>query len=116
MGGPHTRLAAYGTLAPGRVNHHLIEDLSGTWAAGSVRGRLLPAAWGAHLGLPGLVLDQAGDEIAVQLFTSPDLPAHWARLDEFEGVAFRRVETVVRTGAGALAAQIYVLVENGDGT
>lgn len=107
------RLASYGTLAPGRVNHHLLEGLSGAWVAGGVRGRIMPASWGEHFGLPGLVLDPDGGEVAVQVFTSPDLPAHWARLDAFEGAAFRRVETVVRTGTGVLAAQIYVLVTEG---
>lgn len=103
------RLAAYGTLAPGRVNHGQLAALAGRWQPGTVRGRLVAAGWGAGLGFPGLVLDPTGLEIAVMLLESPDLPGHWPRLDAFEGPGYRRVTTEVRTVGGELAAWIYVL-------
>ena len=103
------RLATYGTLAPGRVNHHELTGLAGRWRDGAVRGRLIEAGWGSDLGYPGLVLDPAGDAIEVALFESADLPAHWPRLDAFEGAGYRRVITEVRTAEGALDAWIYVL-------
>ena len=47
-----TRLATYGTLAPGRVNNHHLADLGGFWRQGTVTGRLVEAGWGAKLGFP----------------------------------------------------------------
>lgn len=43
----------------------------------------------------------------MQLFESPDLPAHWARLDAFEGDGYRRVVAAVTTPAGPIEAWIY---------
>jgi gamma-glutamylcyclotransferase (GGCT)/AIG2-like uncharacterized protein YtfP len=106
------RLAVYGTLAPGRANHHQLADLQGQWRQGSVRGRRVEAGWGAAFGYPGLVLDPQGPEVEVQLFQSPDLPAHWPRLDAFEGDGYRRVATRVRTTDGELEAFVYVLASD----
>ncbi len=103
------RLAVYGSLAPGRVNHDELAELEGAWTQGVVRGRLVSAGWGAALGFPGLVLDPEGDKVAVFLFTSPALPEHWARLDAFEGPAYRRAVADVTTADEVLPASIYVL-------
>jgi gamma-glutamylcyclotransferase (GGCT)/AIG2-like uncharacterized protein YtfP/uncharacterized glyoxalase superfamily protein PhnB len=108
---PDTRLVTYGTLAPGRVNHHLISDLAGDWRRGTVKGKLFASGWGAALGFPGLILDPLGPLVDVDLFQSADLPAHWARLDEFEGSGYRRVVTTVETAEGERSAWIYVLAE-----
>src|SRR5262245_49733801 len=35
-----TRLASYGTLAPGKPNHHQLYPLKGRWLRGVVRGHL----------------------------------------------------------------------------
>jgi gamma-glutamylcyclotransferase (GGCT)/AIG2-like uncharacterized protein YtfP len=110
-GAAETRLAVYGSLAPGRANHRQLAGLSGEWRRGSVRGRRLGQGWGAALGFPGLILDPEGDEVAVQLFESVDLPEHWARLDAFEGDSYRRVVTQVRIGDGEVDACIYVLAD-----
>jgi len=107
------RLATYGTLAPGRPNHHQLAALAGDWSQGTVRGRLLQQGWGAAQGYPGLILDPDGAEVAVQLFRSPDLPAHWPRLDAFEGDGYRRVSTPVSTPAGVVEACVYVLATAG---
>ena len=105
-----TRLAVYGTLAPGRENHEQLAGLSGQWRPGTVRGWLNPVGWAAPMGYPGLLLDPAGPAVQVQLFESPDLPEHWTRLDEFEGSDYRRVLTRVRTADGDdVDAWIYVL-------
>lgn len=104
-----TRLATYGTLAPGRVNSGQLADLTGCWRQGSVRGRLVEAGWGAELGYPGLILDPSGQVIEVHLFESPELPNHWPRLDAFEGAGYRRVVTQVSTLDGDLDASIYVI-------
>ncbi|HJU67553.1 MAG TPA: gamma-glutamylcyclotransferase [Gemmatimonadaceae bacterium] len=106
---PDTRLATYGTLAPGRPNHDQLAGLYGRWRRGTVRGWLDPAGWAAPLGYPGLVLDSAGPLVDVHLFESPQLPDHWFRLDEFEGGEYRRVVTQVRTADGDFPAWIYVI-------
>jgi len=103
------RLAVYGTLAPGRPNHHQLAGLSGAWLRGRVRGRLMAEGWGAALGYPGLVLDSQGEAIEVHVFQSADLPGHWARLDAFEGEGCRRDIAQVQTATDVLAACIYVL-------
>lgn len=108
------RLATYGSLAPGRVNHHQLEALAGTWTQGTVRGRLLQSGWGAALGYPGLELADDGSEIDVFVFQSADLPAHWGRLDAFEGKGYRRALTTVRTEHGEIEAFIYVLASADD--
>jgi gamma-glutamylcyclotransferase (GGCT)/AIG2-like uncharacterized protein YtfP len=102
------RLAVYGTLAPGRVNHHQLAGLNGEWRRGSVRGHLVDGGWGATLGFPALSLDPSGPVVEVFLFESPDLPAHWDRLDAFEGEGYRRVVTTVRTSEGEVEACVYV--------
>ena len=103
------RLAVYGSLAPGRSNHGQLAGLAGDWSPGAVRGELHQAGWGADQGFPGLVLDPEGVEIAVQVFSSQDLPAHWARLDAFEGDDYRRVAVTVAGPDGAVEAYIYVV-------
>ena len=108
MDGVDTRLAVYGTLAPGRPNHHQLASLSGRWRSGIVTGRLVEQGWGAHLGYPALVLDDQGPPIDVQLFESADLRDHWLRLDAFEGDGYRRARCRVETADGTVAAWIYV--------
>ena len=109
--GGETRLAVYGSLAPGKANHHQLAELRGHWRQGTVRGRLVEAGWGTSLGFPGLVLDDDGDAVEVQLFESPDLPAHWPRLDAFEGPGYRRVTAPVALPGETLPACIYVLAQ-----
>ena len=106
---PEHRLATYGTLGPGRPNHHQLSGLKGEWSRGSVRGDLRDEGWGADQGFPGLVLDPNGDVVAVDLFSSADLPEHWRRLDAFEGEGYRRVAAKVTTPTGVVDACIYVL-------
>jgi len=104
-----TRLAVYGSLAPGRVNHHQLDGLAGRWSSGQVHGNLVAEGWGADLGYPALTLDPSAAPIDVQVFESPDLPAHWYRLDEFEGPAYQRVTATVHTAEGDVEASVYVL-------
>lgn len=105
----HYRLATYGTLAPGRPNHHQLDGLDGRWLQGHIHGTLVDAGWGAGLGYPALLLDAHGPLVDVQVFESADLPAHWSRLDEFEGSGYQRAVAVVHTPASDMAASIYVL-------
>ncbi|HZZ67453.1 MAG TPA: gamma-glutamylcyclotransferase family protein [Phenylobacterium sp.] len=105
------RLAVYGSLAPGRSNHGQLAELTGAWSPGVVRGELFQEGWGAAQGYPGLRLDPAGAEVAVQVFASHDLPDHWARLDRFEGPEYRRVITTVMTEDGPVEANIYAIAK-----
>ena len=107
--GPEHRLAVYGSLAPGGSNHHQLAGLTGAWSPGVLRGERNSRGFGTAGGFPGLVLRPDGGEVAVQVFTSPDLPAHWARLDRFEGQDYRRVTTEVLTPDGPVEAQVYVV-------
>jgi len=86
-----TRLAVYGSLGPGRPNHHVVAPLGGTWTAGVVEGDLTTHGWGAALGFPALRLRPGGPEVAVQLLTSGALRAFWSVLDAFEGAEYRRI-------------------------
>lgn len=104
-----TRLATYGTLAPGRINHHQLADLKGHWRKGTVTGKLVEAGWGAEHGYPGLILDPAGQAVEVHIFESLELVDHWQRLDAFEGAGYRRVAVQVVTAEGDLEASIYVI-------
>ena len=104
------RLATYGTLAPGEINHHQLETLDGTWSKGIVKGRLVEAGWGAQNGCPGMVIDPDGQSIEVHIFQSDDLPDHWARLDEFEGSDYRRIVTKADTKNGELEVSIYEVI------
>lgn len=105
------RLAVYGSLAPGRKNHWVLAGMNGVWQKGSVRGHLHQEGWGATEGYPAIALDPRGDDVEVQVFESEDLPAHWKRIDEFEGPDYRRVIVDVLMDVSALATpcNIYEL-------
>ena len=109
---PQTRLATYGTLAPGRVNNVQLENMQGQWITTIVKGKLDEAGWGSNYGYPKLTLDPSGEDIEVFVFESNELPDHWARLDEFEGDGYRRVETQALTSDGDLDVSIYVLARS----
>lgn len=104
------RLFVYGSLAPGRPNAHVLDQVPGTWEPATIRGELRPEGWGAAIGYPGIVLDERGEEIAGLVFSSEALDAHWARLDLFEGEGYRRVPASVTLEDGSVVqAQVYAL-------
>lgn len=75
-----------------------------------MRGRLVDRGWGARQGFPGLVPRPDGGRIRVHVLCSPDLPAHWARLDRFEGPEYERVVVPVEyPGGGTRLAYVYAL-------
>ena len=104
------RLFVYGTLAPGQPNEHMLAALPGEWEPAIVNGKLLPQGWGAALGYPAIVLDEHGGAVEGFLFSSPSLPEHWGRLDEFEGEGYERVLTTAKRRNGTTVdAYIYKL-------
>lgn len=108
------RLFVYGTLAPGRSNAHVLADVPGTWQPAHVRGTVHHVTWGPAAGYPGLVLGENAGETQGQVFTSDELPAHWARLDDFEGDGYTRVAVTATLDSGAtVQAFTYVLSVQG---
>lgn len=98
------RFAVYGTLAPGKPNHHQMAALCGDWDADcTIRGALAQVGWGADLGYPALHWSESGDPVPGVLFVSDDLPAHWPRLDAFEGEGYLRILVPVHAAAGIVA-------------
>ena len=106
------RLFVYGTLAPGKPNAHVLADVPGRWEPATVRGRMVQAGWGAATGYPAIVPAEDGIEVPGFVFTSPELAAHWPRLDAFEGEDYRRVLTPARLADGTVVdAYVYALGE-----
>ncbi len=105
---PEQKLAIYGTLAPGEVNHSQIAGIPGTWAEGFVHGDLQMTGWGVEHGFPALTWRPDGPRVPVKLFASPDLERHWRRLDAFEGDGYRRILVPVEDDGGIVAvANLY---------
>jgi gamma-glutamylcyclotransferase (GGCT)/AIG2-like uncharacterized protein YtfP len=109
--GTSERLAVYGSLAPGRQNHHIVQPLGGTWTPGIVEGDLAVFGWGAAIGYPALTLRPGGPAVSVQVLASPGLPTAWADLDAFEGAEYRRVLVPVWSDADR-TARVLVAVAN----
>lgn len=66
------------------------------------------------MGFPGIVLEEPGSTVEGLLFTSEQLPLHWARLDAFEGDGYERVLTTVRRRDGTtVEAYLYQLSGRG---
>ena len=104
------RLFIYGTLAPGRANHKVLENIPGSWEAATLRGTLLQEGWGVAMGCPGIVPTEDGDEVEGFVFSSAHLVDHWPRLDEFEGEGYERVSVTVRVnGTHDVEAYVYAL-------
>jgi len=110
-----THLFVYGSLAPGRDNAHVLADVPGQWRPATVTGTLHAQGWGAALGFPGLVLDPHAGQVRGLVFTSDELPAHWERLDDFEGDGYLRVITSAQLDDGSrVQAHVYCLAPDSD--
>jgi len=83
--GTDCRLFIYGTLAPGRSNHHIMNGMTGVWQKAVAKGHLGSCEWGPYKGYPGFTPSEHGTWVDGYLFSSPDLPQNWQRLDDFEG-------------------------------
>lgn len=90
-----------------------MKAIGGRWIEASVRGHLQQQGWGAQMGYPAIVLDEAGEEVHGWVFESENLAAHWDKLDEFEGHEYQRVMTNTQSKDGqVIPAYIYQLTGN----
>ena len=104
------RLAVYGSLAPGRSNHHHLADIPGAWREGWVEGVLHDRGWGAAQGFPGIRMERGGPRVEVHVLESNDLAQHWDRLDDFEGEEYHRASVEIHgLETGPVAGWIYAL-------
>lgn len=104
-------LIIYGTLAPGKPNHHIIEHIKGKWERATIKGRLQKAGWGVDYGYLAFKHVPANEEEIINaiILFSDELPANWQMLDEFEGEEYRRIISKYElengeTGAGYIYA------------
>ena len=105
-----TRLFVYGTLAPGQENHDVMQGIEGVWEPAEIQGTLIKEGWGAAHGCPGVIPDENSTAVAGFLFTSDELPLHWAMLDTFEGYDYRRMLVPVKMQSGKVVdACVYAI-------
>ena len=104
------RLFIYGSLQPGGPNEHVLAAIGGEWEPAVIKGNLVEKGWGAGMGYPGLVVDVRGSDVHGHVFSSPNLNAKWAFLDEFEGEEYERIVASVTLMSGKkVQAHVYVL-------
>ena len=103
LGRPGTLLATYGSLRPGGANHEVVADLAGTWAPGTLHGRVVD--WE---GYPVLQWQRGGAPVAASLLRADALVGAWDRLDRFEGPRYRRRPVLAEVDGGWVVATAYV--------
>ena len=104
------RLFVYGSLQPGGPNEHVLTVIGGEWKPAVIKGKLIESGWGARMGYPGLVVDEAGDDVHGHVFISSSLDTHWAYLDEFEGEEYERIVVSATLVSGEqVQAHVYAL-------
>lgn len=99
---PQKKLVVYGTLAPGNANNQVLSDLHGSWEYCKINGILSESG-----GYPFFEWNPSAPSIDAQLFISDDLPAHWDRLDHFEGPEYIRTLIPASKKDGICIANIY---------
>jgi gamma-glutamylcyclotransferase (GGCT)/AIG2-like uncharacterized protein YtfP len=93
---PQNIFIVYGTLGPGRPNHHKIEHIKGRWSKATIKGKLEAKGWGADLGYYGYVKASFGEEqqeISAFILFSDELTLNWKFIDDFEGDEYERILT-----------------------
>jgi gamma-glutamylcyclotransferase (GGCT)/AIG2-like uncharacterized protein YtfP len=83
---PSHRLALYGTLRRGHINHSLISNIPGEWSSGLVTGTIREID-----AYPAFAWLAAGPEQVVEILNSEFLPQHYERIDKFEEERYVRV-------------------------
>ncbi len=90
---PERSLIVYGTLAPGKPNHFVVEHIKGKWKKGIIRGNLENIIWGAELGYLAFKHCQPEEQQTIPAFilVSYELVKNWPMLDDFEGEEYQRI-------------------------
>lgn len=94
LGRPGQKLFSYGTLQPGRQNHHVVERLGGRWLPATTRGK----RWLMRGRFPALRWNPEGEVVEGSLLLSGRID--WKRLDAFEGSLYNRILLPVETREG----------------
>ena len=63
----------------------------------------METGWGAAMGYPALRWCPEGDRIDAHLLVSQELPQHWSRLDDFEGLEYERILAPFHDSSGLVA-------------
>ncbi len=90
---PEKVLIVYGSLAPNKQNHAVVEHLKGNWLKAVIRGKLEKEGWGAGMGYYGFrhTGPEEQSEIEAFVLVSDELVDNWRRIDDFEGEAYKRI-------------------------
>lgn len=90
---PEKNLIIYGTLAPNKPNHSVVEHIRGAWQRAIVKGKLENKGWGAELGYYGFKHADRANQAEIEAFvlSSDELVANWPYLDNFEGDGYTRI-------------------------
>ncbi|MCJ8277629.1 MAG: gamma-glutamylcyclotransferase [Bdellovibrionales bacterium] len=103
----------YGTLQPGKKNHSVLKDISGSWTKATVIGTLLDRGRGAKDGFWGLSLESDGSEVPGYLFQPDELEPVIKLLDKFEGSGYQRVTTMATLETGeSVEAYVYNILND----
>ncbi|PSR57443.1 gamma-glutamylcyclotransferase [Adhaeribacter arboris] len=111
---PEKSLIIYGSLAPNKPNHAVVEHIKGEWKKGIVRGKLENVGWGAALGYLGFKHCRKKDQQKISMFAliSDELVSNWQMLDEFEGDEYRRILAKYELDTGEIGVgYIYAINE-----
>jgi gamma-glutamylcyclotransferase (GGCT)/AIG2-like uncharacterized protein YtfP len=107
-------LAVYGTLAPGKPNHHIVAPYGGDWSDGIVQGDLNTGGWGSALGYPAFQPREGGSAVGVKVLKAPLLIGAWPKIDQFEGPEYQRILVLVfeRDGQLSTVANLYACFQS----
>jgi len=112
---PERTLIVYGTLAPNKPNHSVVEHIKGTWHKGTVRGKLVNQGWGAQSGYPGFMPASSEEQTEIEVFVliSNELESNWQYLDNFEGEDYIRMLAAYELDTGEKGVgNIYAINQN----
>lgn len=106
LGHPGHHLLVYGSLAPGARHGDVLAPLPGRWLNAAAPGHVDRS--GEY---PRFHWRPSGAPAAMRCFASPALPAHWPRIDDFEGADYRRVWVAARVAGRDRVATVYAAAD-----